>query len=56
MNQIITIGGDIDKNSIFNIVAQQSGDLLKVFSDAFNNIVVEGKSRFSIIKEKSKEI
>ena len=53
MNQTIAAGGDMDEDPISNIVAQQSGDLLRVLGDTFDNIVVEGKGGFSIIKEKA---
>jgi len=55
MNQTIAAGGDVDEDPISNIVAQQSGDLLRVLGDAFDNIVVEGKGGFSVTKEKSRE-
>ena len=52
MNQTIAVGSNVDEDPISNIVAQQSGDLLRVLSNTFNNIVIEGKGGFSIAKEK----
>lgn len=55
MNQTITAGGDVDENPLSDIVAQQSGYLLRVLGDAFDNIVIEGKGGLSVAKEKSRE-
>lgn len=54
-NQTIAAGGDVDEDPLSDIVAQQSGYLLRVLGDAFDNIVIDGKGGLSIAKEKSRE-
>jgi hypothetical protein len=45
----------VDEDPISDIVVQQSGDLLRVLGDTFDNIVVESEGGFSVTKEKSRE-
>ena len=54
-NQTIAAGGDVDEDPLSDIVAQQSGYLLRVLGDTFDNIVIEGKGGLSVAKEKSRE-
>jgi hypothetical protein len=55
MYQTIAVGGDVDEDPIPDVVAQQSGDLLGVLDDAFDDIIVEGEGGISVAKEKSRE-